>query len=202
MPSLVPPSLEMVITHLTKLPTIGRKSAERLAFHLLGVRTEQVGELARALTDMKDRLRECRRCFCITEEELCAVCRDPDRDGAMLCVVEDALDAVALEEAGGYRGRYHVLGGCLSPLKGVTASDLRMEELDARIEEEGVAELILATNPSADGEATALYLVQRYRPKGLRLSRIALGLPMGGALEYADDQTLQHAIQGRTPLGE
>jgi len=190
----------MAITHLMTLPTIGRKSAERLAFHLLAVPAEQVGELARALTDMKERLRDCSRCFCITEDDPCPVCRDPHRDSRVVCVVEDALDALALEEAGGFRGRYHVLGGCLSPLRGVTASDLHIGELDRRVREEGIEELILAMNPSVDGEATALYLIQQYRPLGLRLSRIALGLPMGGALEFADEQTLQHAIRGRTAV--
>lgn len=183
-----------------KLPTIGRRSAERLAFHLLKVPDEQVNELADALVAMKERLRRCSRCFNITEEEICGICSDQNRDSRQICVVEEAMDAIALEAAGGFRGRYHILGGCLSPLRGVTANDLHLAELDERVEAEGVEELILATNPSVDGEATALYITQRYRPRGLRLSRIALGLPMGGSLEYADEQTLQHALQGRTEI--
>lgn len=200
MPSSIPPSLDALITHLTKLPTIGRKSAERLAFHMLRSPREQVDELAEAMVRARDRLRRCSICFNVTEEEPCAICRDADRDGRLLCIVEEFMDAVALEAAGGFRGRYHVLGGCLSPLRGVAASDLHLAELDGRIEREGVEELILAMNPSVDGEATALYITQRYRPRGLRLSRIALGLPMGGSLEYADEQTLQHALDGRTEI--
>lgn len=200
MPASIPPSLEAAITHLTKLPTIGRRSAERLAFHLLKVPREQVEELSAALIRMKDRLVRCSRCFSITEENPCPICRDPHRDSKTLCVVEEALDAIAIEASGAFKGRYHVLGGCLSPLKGVTASDLNFEMLDERIESEGVEELILAMNPSVDGEATALYITQRYLPRGIRLSRIALGLPMGGSLEHADGQTLQHALQGRQEI--
>ncbi|MBN1867199.1 recombination protein RecR [Candidatus Sumerlaeota bacterium] len=195
-----PPSLEILVTHLMKLPTIGRRSAERLAFHLLKSPREQSVELSEAVVRMKDRLRRCSRCFNITEDDPCAICRDPSRDSKILCVVEDAPDALAVESAGGFRGRYHVLEGCLSPLKGVTAGDLHIAELDERVASEGVEELILAMNPSVDGEATALFVTQRYAPKGLRLSRIALGLPMGGSLEYADEQTLQHALSGRTPI--
>lgn len=196
----IPPSLEMLVTHLSKLPTIGRRSAERLAFYLLKTSREQVDELAHALIQARECLRFCSTCFNITEDDPCPICRDPDRDGKLLCVVEEFMDAIAIETAGGFRGRYHILGGCLSPLKGVTASDLRLGELDKRIEEEGIEEIILATNPSVDGEATALFITGRYQPRGLRLSRIALGLPMGGSLEYADQQTLQHALGGRTEI--
>jgi recombination protein RecR len=185
-----------------KLPTIGRKSAERLAFHLLKAPGEQVEDLARALLEMKERLRRCSRCFNITESDPCSICNNPDREGKTLCVVEESMDALAIESTGVFRGRYHILGGCLSPLKGVVASDLHLAELDRRISDEGVQELILAMNPSVDGEATALFLTQRYRPRGVRLSRIALGLPMGGSLEYADDQTLLHALTGRTEVTE
>jgi recombination protein RecR len=200
MPSSIPPSLETAITHLTKLPTIGRRSAERLAFHLLKAPREQVEELSAALIRMKERLTRCSRCFSITEDNPCPICRDTNRDPKVLCVVEEALDAIAVEASGVFRGRYHILGGCLSPLRGVTASDLNFTMLDERIGTEGIEELILAMNPSVDGEATALYITQRYRPKGIRLTRIALGLPMGGSLEHADGQTLQHALQGRQEM--
>ncbi len=196
----MPPSLEALVTHLTKLPTIGRKSAERLAFHLIQAPSEQSQELANALLQARERLHPCPNCFQITEEDPCPVCRDPERDHRLLCVVENFMDAVALETAGGFRGRYHVLGGCLSPLRGITTQDLTIAALDARIEREQIEEIILAMNPSVDGEATALYLTSRYKARGLRLSRIALGLPMGGDLEHADTQTLQHALQGRTQL--
>jgi len=196
----MPPSLEALVTHLLKLPTIGRKSAERLAFHLIQAPPEQSQELAQALLLAREKLHPCSNCFQITEEDPCPICRNPDRDHRLLCVVENFMDAVALETAGGFQGRYHVLGGCLSPLKGITTQDLTVTALDARIEREGIEEIILAMNPSVDGEATALFLTSRYKARGLRLSRIALGLPMGGDLEHADSQTLQHALQGRPPL--
>ena len=200
MPSSSPPSLEALIVHLMKLPTIGRKSAERLAFHLLKAPAEQAEELSAAILRMKERLGYCSRCFNVTEEDPCPVCRDPNRDTKLLCVVEEAMDALAIESAGGYRGRYHVLGGCLSPLKGVTASDLHFEELERRVAEEEIEEIILATNPTVDGEATALYITQQCQSREVRLSRIAMGLPMGGSLEYADEQTLQQALLGRTRI--
>jgi len=202
MAPVVPPSLEVLIVQLMKLPTIGRKSAERLAFHLLKAPREQTEDLSRALVEMKNRLRRCARCFNITETDPCPICRDPRREGKTLCVVEEAMDALSIESAGVFRGRYHILGGCLSPLKGIVASDLHLDALDRRIGEEGVEELILAMNPSVDGEATALFLTHRYRPRGLRLSRIALGLPMGGSLEYADEQTLLHALTGRIEIAQ
>lgn len=200
MPSAIPASLDALVTHLSKLPTIGRRSAERLAMHLLKAPREQVNELSQAMLEMREKLRRCSRCHFITEEDPCPVCRDTRRDSGILCVVEEALDALALESAGGFHGRYHILGGCLSPLKGVTASDLNLCTLDNRLEEEGIGELIFAMNPSADGEATALFLSQRYSGRNIRLSRIALGLPSGGSLEHADGQTLLYALEGRHAL--
>ncbi|NQU42636.1 recombination protein RecR [bacterium] len=194
---MLPPSLESAITHLTKLPTIGRRSAERLAFYLMRSPKQQVEELAAALVRMRENLRRCSRCHNITEEDPCPICRDDRRDTKVICVVEEALDAIAIESAGHFRGRYHILGGCLSPLKGVTASDLNFDSLHKRIESESVEELILAMNPSVDGEATAVYMSQRFRPRGVRITRIALGLPMGGTLEHADGQTLHRALEGR-----
>lgn len=197
MPNATPPSLESAITHLTKLPTIGRRSAERLAFHLLKAPKEQVEELAAALLTMREKLIRCSECHHICEQNPCPVCRDPRRDPKMLCVVEDPLDVLAIETAGVFGGKYHILGGCLSPLKGVTASDLNLESLDRRVLRDEVREIILALNPSVEGEATILFLSERYRPRGIRVSRIALGLPMGGSLEHADGQTLEHALRGR-----
>lgn len=194
------PSLDRLVTQLAKLPTIGRRSAERMAYHLLKAPPEQVQTLAEAMLEMREKLTRCPVCFLFTEETPCAICRDEDRRTGCICVVEEAMDALALERTGDFRGRYHALGGRLSPLEGIGPSQLRIEELDRRVEEESIEELILATNPSVDGEATALYLVDRYRRRGLRLSRIALGLPMGGSLEYADPQTLQQALTGRTPI--
>jgi recombination protein RecR len=200
MPSAIPPSLETLVTHLSKLPTIGRRSAERLAFHLLRAPREQSEELADAIVVAKERLRRCSICHNVTEDDTCAICRDPDRDASVLCVVEEFTDALAMEASGEFRGRYHVLGGCLSPLKGIVASDLTIANLERRVEAGSIEELILAMNPSVDGEATSLYLTQVFQPRGLRLSRIALGLPMGGSVEHADGQTLQHALEGRTQI--
>lgn len=200
MSSPIPQSLEALILHLMKLPTIGRRSAERLAFHLLKVPREQVDELALAMTEAREKLMRCKNCFNIAEESPCPICTDPDREGKTLCVVEEFMDAVALEAAGGFRGRYHILGGCLSPLKGITTADLNFDQLEKRVASEGVEELILAMNPSVDGEVTALFITNRFRPRGIRLSRIAMGLPMGGSLEHADEQTLQRALEGRTEI--
>lgn len=197
----IPESLEALLAQLMKLPTVGRRSAERLAFHLLRGPKEQSDELAEAIVEARARLHPCSRCHNLAEEELCEICADADRSEALICVVEGFADALALEAAGGFRGRYHVLGGVLSPLQGVTASDLHFDTLDRRVDEGGVEELIVAMNPSVDGEATALYVAQRYCAKGLKVSRIALGLPMGGSLELADGETLHHALDGRTPMG-
>ncbi len=200
MTASIPRSLDLLITHLTKLPTIGRKTAERMAFHLLKSPEIQVEELAAALVDMKRKLKYCTQCFNITEEIPCAICCDESRENGVICVIEEPMDALALESSGTYQGRYHVLGGRLSPLKGITASDLNINALDTRLEKENVKELILATNPSVDGEATALYLKRHYAQHDVQITRIALGLPVGGSLEYADEQTLQQALNGRTSM--
>jgi recombination protein RecR len=196
----LPESLEALVAQFTKLPTVGRRSAERLAFHLVRAPREQSNELAEALIEARARLRPCGRCHNLAEDELCDVCADLDRSDELICIVEGFADAMALEAAGGFRGRYHVLGGTLSPLDGVTASDLNFKTLDNRVEADGVKELIIAMNPSVDGEATALYVAQRYGARGITVSRIALGLPMGGSLELADGETLHHALDGRTPM--
>lgn len=201
MASPIPPSLEHLITQLNKLPTIGRRSAERLAFHLVLAPIDQLDQLTEAMTIMREKLTFCSNCAILTEVDPCPICANPARQTGQLCVVEDALDGLALESAAAFEGRYHILGACLSPLKGITASDLNLAALDRRMETENVQEIIVALNPSPDGEATALFLSQRYIPQGVKVSRIALGLPMGGSLEHADGQTLQHALRGRTNLG-
>ncbi|MFP4380646.1 MAG: recombination mediator RecR [Candidatus Sumerlaeia bacterium] len=200
MAASIPPSLERLITHLTKLPTIGRRSAERLAFFMMQSPREDVEALAAGILEMREKLMRCTRCGNVTEEDPCPICENPDRETGLICVVESPMDAIAVESAGSFSGRYHILGGCLSPLKGVTASDLNLGSLDRRMESENVSELILAMNPSVEGEATCLFLMQRYRPQGIKVSRIALGLPMGGSLEHADGQTLLRAFEGRRSM--
>lgn len=194
-----PEPLERLISELSRLPTIGRKSAQRLAFHLLKAPDDQVRRLAGALQRMKDQVRFCRRCFYITEEELCAICRDPQRDQTQICVVEEPMDVAAFERSGSYRGLYHVLLGRLSPLHGVMPEDLRIAELMERLDSanEPPAEVILATNPNVDGDATALYLSRLIEPRGIRVTRLGLGLQVGASLEYADELTIQKAMEGR-----
>jgi recombination protein RecR len=189
-------AVEAAIEVLTKLPGIGRKSAQRLVFFLLKVPRSEVEALAAALVALKEKVRHCSRCFNITETDPCPICANPQRDGQTICVVEEANDVLALEKTGEYRGLYHVLGGALSPLDGIGPENLKVRELMLRLQS-GVAEVILATNPTAEGEATAIYLANLTRPLGLRLSRIARGIPVGGDLEYADEITLTRALEGR-----
>jgi len=193
------PAVENLVTQLTKLPGIGRRSAQRLAFHLLSTRPEEALELARAIEDVKARVRFCRECGDLTEEELCGVCADTRRDHTVICVVEQPVDVVSLERTGEFRGLYHVLGGALSPLDGVEPSDLRIEGLLGRVERNGATEVVLATNPTMTGEATAAYVADRLRGK-VRVTRLASGLPIGGDLEYADEVTLGRALAGRREM--
>jgi len=193
------PAVENLVTQLSKLPGIGRRTAQRLTFHLLSVRPEDALELARAIEDVKTRVRFCRECGNLTEEELCEICSDARRDRSLICVVEQPVDVVSLERTHEYRGLYHVLGGALSPLDGVEPSDLRIAGLLARIERDDVEELVLATNPTMTGEATASYLADRLRGK-VRVTRLASGLPVGGDLEYADEVTLGRALTGRREM--
>jgi recombination protein RecR len=197
-----PEPLERLISELSKLPTIGRKSAQRLAFHLLKTPEEQVHALAHALDLLKTKLRLCRNCFYITEATLCTVCENAERDNSQICVVEEPMDVAAFEKSGAYHGLYHVLLGRLSPLQGVTADDLKIRELMARVQktEPAVREVILATNPNVDGDATALYLSRMIKPLGIRVTRLGLGLPIGSSLEYADELTLCKAFEGRKQL--
>ena len=196
---MLSPAVENLVAQLTKLPGIGRRTAQRLAFHLLSARPEDALELARAIEDVKTRVRFCRECGNLTEEELCNVCSDARRDRSLICVVEQPVDVVSLERTQEYRGLYHVLGGALSPLDGVEPSDLRIGGLLARIERGGVEEVVLATNPTMTGEATAAYIADRLRGKA-RVTRLASGLPVGGDLEYADEVTLGRALAGRREM--
>jgi recombination protein RecR len=186
-----------LIDELGKLPGVGPKSAQRIAFHLLKLPAEDALRLAQAITEAKSRVSFCQRCFNVSEDELCAICADDRRDATQLCVVEEPRDIVAVEKTGQFRGRYHVLQGAISPIEGVGPDQLRVAELLARIEPEAVAEVILCTNPNIEGEATAMYLGRLLKPLGLRVTRIASGLPVGGDLEYADELTLGRALEGR-----
>lgn len=191
--------VERAITQLAQLPGIGRKSAQRIVFYLLKVPTEEVRLLAEALLRIKERVKRCSVCSSITEQDPCAICSDPQRDQRVICVVEEANDVLALERTHEYRGLYHVLGGALSPLDGIGPEELKVKELIARLRPP-VEEVILATNPNAEGEATALYLLKLIQPLGIKVTRIARGIPMGVDIEYADEITLSKALEGRTPL--
>lgn len=189
-------AVERAIQELSRLPGIGRKTAQRLVFYLLKQPEAQVQQLAEALTELKKKVIHCSICFNITESDPCSICTGSKRDRSMICVVEEANDVLALEKTGGYNGLYHVLGGSLSPLDGIGPDDLRIKELLSRIDET-VKEVILATNPDTEGEATALYLARILKPMNVRVSRIARGIPVGADLEYADEITLTRAIEGR-----
>ncbi len=193
------PSVETLITELTKLPGIGRKSAQRIAYYLLKVPVEEASLLATAIFDVKEKVRFCSVCFNITESNPCPICRDERRDGSLLCVVERPSDVIAVERTGGFRGRFHVLGGALSPLRGIGPGELRVDELVVRLNGQ-VREIIVATNPNAEGEATAVFLSRLIRPLGLKVTRIARGLPMGSDLDLADEMTLIRAIEGRMEI--
>lgn len=192
--------LENLIERLCGLPGIGPKSAQRIAFFLMSIPRQDAVEIARAIVEVKDRVRFCGRCFNISEDDLCSICKDARRDENVMCVVEEPRDVIAIERSGRFRGRYHVLGGAISPIDGVGPEELRFRELMERLREGGVEELIAATNPNAEGEATAMYLAQLARPLGIKVTRIARGLPVGGDLEYADEVTLGRALDGRTAL--
>jgi recombination protein RecR len=191
------PILQALIDEFGRLPGIGPKSAQRIAFHLLKVAPEDALRLADAIVAVKERVTLCTRCFNVAEGELCAICRDPRRDGSVLCVVEDPRDIVAVEKTQEFHGRYHVLHGALNPIEGVGPDQLRLKELLARLDGEGVTEVILCTNPNLEGEATAMYLARLVKPLQIRATRIASGLPVGGDLEYADELTLGRALEGR-----
>ncbi|MDQ1521232.1 MAG: recombination protein RecR [Actinomycetota bacterium] len=195
--SLYEGPVQTLIDELGRLPGVGPKSAQRIAFYLLKMPPEDAKRLAGAIVDAKDRVSWCRRCFNMAEGELCSFCRDERRDAAVLCIVEEPRDIVAIERTAEFRGRYHVLQGAISPIEGIGPEQLRIKELLARIGDEGVEEVILATNPNIEGEATAMYVARLLKPLGIRVTRIASGLPVGGDLEYADEVTLGRALEGR-----
>ena len=196
---MLSPSVDNLVAQLTRLPGIGTRTAQRLAFHLLSAREDEALALAMAIEDVKERVRFCRECGNLTEEELCGICVDPRRDRTVVCVVEQPVDVISLERTHEYRGLYHVLGGSLSPLDGVEPEHLRIDELLGRVAEGGIVEVVLATNPNMTGEATAAYVADRLRER-VRVTRLASGLPVGGDLEYADEVTLGRALAGRREL--
>jgi recombination protein RecR len=189
--------VQSLVDELGRLPGVGPKSAQRIAFYLLKAAPEDAKRLAKAVLEAKERVSWCRRCFNFAEGEMCVYCRDDRRDSSVLCVVEEPRDIVAVERTQEYRGRYHVLLGAISPIEGIGPEQLKIKELLARVGDEGVQEVILATNPNIEGEATAMYLARLLKPLGLRVTRIASGLPVGGDLEYADEVTLGRALEGR-----
>jgi recombination protein RecR len=198
--SAIPPPLARLIHELAKLPSIGEKTAARLAFHLLRADRHDVEMLADALVKMRDEVKLCSICLGLTAEDTCALCQDPQRDSGAICVVERPPDLIALERSGQFKGRYHVLHGCLAPLDGIGPEQLRIAELLRRLEDGRVREVVIATNPTIEGEATALYLARLIKPLGVRLTRIAYGLPMGADVEYADSATLGKALEGRREM--
>jgi len=196
---VVSPSIDNLVAQLTRLPGVGQRTAQRLAFHLLQVPKPEALALAEAIGDVKERVRFCDECGNLTEETMCSICLDERRDRSLICVVEQPADLVSLERTHEFRGLYHVLGGSLSPLDGVEPEHLRIDELMARVARNGVVEVVLATNPNMTGEATAAYIADRLRDK-VRVTRLASGLPVGGDLEYADEVTLGRALAGRREM--
>jgi len=194
------PSFARLVAELAKFPGIGQKTAARLAFHILRQPASEAEALAAAIRELKQKIRFCSRCFHITEQDPCTLCSDPGRDDRQICVVEEPQDLIAIERSRSFRGRYHVLHGALSPLDGIGPEDLRIRELLARLEEGRVEEVLVATNFTVEGEATALYLARLVRPLGIRITRLAHGIPMGSDLEFVDDATVNRAVEGRRDI--
>ncbi|HVR78526.1 MAG TPA: recombination mediator RecR [Acidimicrobiia bacterium] len=192
--------VQRLIDEVARLPGIGQKTAQRLAFHLLSVEEADARRLATAINDMRDQVSLCARCFNVAAGEECAICRDTRRDLSLICVVERPQDIVVVERTQEFRGRYHVLGGSLSPINGVGPGQIRIEELRDRLEPEGIKELIVATNPTIEGDATAMYIAREFKSLGVRVTRLASGLPVGGDLDYADELTLGRALSGRMEI--
>ena len=192
--------LAKLVGELEKLPGIGPKSAQRLAFHILRSPEEEARRLAEAITDVKSHISLCRVCFNFTDKETCDICRDPKRDRSTLCVVAEPRDLVAMEKTNEYKGLYHVLGGVISPMDGIGPEMLKIRELTARLSEDGIKEVILATNPTIEGDTTAMYLAGLLKPLGVKVSRIAHGMPVGGDLDYADQATLIQALEWRREM--
>ena len=195
-----PPSMARLIEQLTRLPGIGEKTATRMAFHILRAEHEYAQLLAEAVLAVKTDTRLCSECFALTEDDPCRLCTDGERVADLVCVVEEPADLLAVERAGSFRGRYHVLHGTLAPLDGIGPDDLKIQPLLVRIQQRDVREVIVATNPTVEGEATAIYLAKLLKPLGVRVTRIAHGIPVGGDLEYADVMTLGHALDGRREM--
>lgn len=200
MASILPRPVEQLINELSRLPGIGPKTASRLTFYLLRAPEEQAGELAAALGALKSTTQICSICFNITEDDPCPICSDENRNQAILCVVEEPLDVVAVERTRAFIGRYHVLHGVISPVEGVGPDDLKIAELISRLEASGILEIIIATNATLEGDSTALYLQRRLSPFSIKLTRLARGLPVGGDLEYTDEITLSRALEGRREM--
>ncbi|MFN2106247.1 MAG: recombination mediator RecR [Candidatus Promineifilaceae bacterium] len=198
--SVLPETVDRLINEFARLPGIGPKSASRLTFYLLRASGDQALDLAEALQDLKERTRFCSVCYNITEQDPCLICQDDTRDAHVLCVVEEPLDVLAIERSRAFNGRYHVLHGAISPVEGIGPEDLRVEELIDRVQDGAFSEIILATNPTLEGESTALYLQRRLAGSNIRLTRLARGLPVGGDLEYTDEITLVRALEGREEL--
>jgi recombination protein RecR len=194
------PPVQALIDELGRLPGIGPKSAQRIAFHLLKIPEDDANRLAHAIREAKARVRFCERCFNVSEDTLCGYCQDDRRDSSIICVVEESRDIVAVEKTGEFRGRYHVLLGAMSPLEGIGPEQLKIRELLGRLGPEGVEEVIVCTNPNTEGEVTAMYLARMLKPLGLKVTRLASGLPVGGDLEYADELTLGRALEGRRSI--
>ncbi len=192
--------IQDLIDELSRLPGVGPKSAQRLAFHLVKVSPQEARRLAETIVAAKERVSFCKECFSLAEGDLCRICRDPSRDPTMICVVEESKDQAAIEKAGVIKGRYHVLGGAISPLDGIGPDDLRVQELLDRVHRNGVSEVILATNPNLEGNATAMYVAGLLKATGVKVTRLASGLPVGGDLEYADEVTLGQALEGRRDM--
>ena len=196
---MLSPAVDNLVAQLSRLPGVGQRTAQRLAFHLLSAPKQEALALATAIEEVKERVRFCSECGNLTEEELCSICSDPRRDRTVVCVVEQPVDVISIERTHEYRGLYHVLGGSLSPLDGVEPEHLRIDELLRRVSAGGIGEVVLATNPNMTGEATAAYVADRLRDR-VRVTRLASGLPVGGDLEYADEVTLGRALAGRREL--
>jgi recombination protein RecR len=194
------PPVQSLIDELGRLPGIGPKSAQRIAFHLLKVPADDANRLAHAIREAKEKVRFCQRCFNVSEGDLCGYCTDDRRDSTIICVVEESRDIVSVERTGEFNGRYHVLLGAMSPLEGIGPEQLKIRELLSRLEPEGVQEIIVCTNPNTEGEVTAMYLARMLKPLGLKVTRLASGLPVGGDLEYADELTLGRALEGRRTI--
>jgi recombination protein RecR len=192
--------LRVVIEELSKLPSIGKKSAQRLALHLVKKDKQDLEALIYSLRELKDNIRFCTQCFNISSNEICGVCSNPKRDSSIICVVEEASDVIAIENTNEFNGRYHVLGGVLSPLSGIGVEDLKIKELVNRLKDDGVKEIILALNPNTEGETTSLYLGKLLKPIGIKITRLARGLPIGGDLEFTDEATIGRAVLNRIDI--